>query len=104
MEQQLSRWSEYFEDKTIKTAFKGITQMHHFTFDNNFPKVKSHNDGFERTFNLLKLWSWCPEPWELPDEIVPPAEQQWYLHEKIREFVPTEEQDIVCPKPAVPKP
>jgi len=25
-------WSDYFEDKTVKTAFKGITQMHHFKF------------------------------------------------------------------------
>jgi len=47
---QMFNWSEYFEDKTIKTVLKGITQMHHFTFVNNFPgkvKLKSHNDECE---------------------------------------------------------
>jgi len=103
-------WSDYFEDKTVKTALKGITQMHHFKFLKTCPgkvKVKNTYDDNERTINLLKSSSWHPEPGELPDEIVPPglsAERQWYLYDKIREFVPSEVQDLVCPKPTVPKP
>ena len=34
-------WGKFFEDKTVKTALKGITQMHHFWFSRDFPgKVK----------------------------------------------------------------
>ena len=53
---QMFNRSKYFKDKTIKTALKGITQMHHFTFENKYPgkvKVKSHNDECEWTINLL---------------------------------------------------
>ena len=30
-------WSEFFEDHTIKTALKGIRQMHHFHFKSSTP-------------------------------------------------------------------
>ncbi|XP_065884511.1 uncharacterized protein [Dysidea avara] len=103
-------WSDYFEEKTVKTALKGITQMHHFRFLSSRPgkvMVKNTHDDPERTISLLKSSSWRPEPGELPNVIVPAglsAERQWYLYEKIREFVPEEAQDLVCPKPTVPKP
>ena len=103
-------WSDYFEEKTVKTALKGITQMHHFRFLSSRPgkvKVKNTHDDPERTISLLKSSSWRPEPGELPNVIVPAglsAERQWYLYEKIREFVPEEAPDLVCPKPTVPKP
>ena len=30
-------WSDYFEEKIVKTALKGITQMHHFRFLSSRP-------------------------------------------------------------------
>ena len=30
-------WSDYFEDKTIKTALKGISHVHHFHFKYSAP-------------------------------------------------------------------
>ena len=30
-------WSEFFDEHTIKTALKGITQMHHFHFKSSEP-------------------------------------------------------------------
>ena len=30
-------WSSYFDDTTVKTALKGITQMHHFHFSKRHP-------------------------------------------------------------------
>ena len=69
--------------------------------------VKNTHDDPERTISLLKSSSWHLEPGELPNVIVPAglsAERQWYLYEKIGEFVPEEAQDLVCPKPTVPKP
>lgn len=99
-------WSEFFEEHTIKTALKGITQMHHFHFKSSHPGkviVKDSVNGTERTINLLKDPSWRPSPQDLPDEIIPPglsSERKKYLYDKIREFVPPEFQDIVCPQPA----
>ena len=103
-------WSDYFEEKTVKTALKGITQMHHFRFLSSRPgkvMVKNTHDDPECTISLLKSSSWRPEPGELPNVIVSAglsAERQWHLYEKIIEFVPEEAQDLVCPKPTVPKP
>ena len=99
-------WSEFFEEHTIKTALKGITQMHHFHFKSSHPGkviVKDSVNGMERTINLLKDPSWRPSPQDLPDEIIPPglsSERRKYLYDKICEFVPPEFQDIVCPQPA----
>ena len=99
-------WSKFFEEHTIKTALKGITQMHHFHFKSSHPGkviVKDSVNGTERTINLLKDPSWLPSPQDLPDEIIPPglsSERKKYLYDKIREFVPPELQDIVCPQPA----
>ena len=37
-------WSTYFEETTVKTALKGITQMDHFHFSRSHPgKVKVRN-------------------------------------------------------------
>ena len=99
-------WSEFFEEHTIKTALKKITQMHHFYFKSSHPGkviVKDSVNGTERTINLLKDPSWRPSPQDLPDEIIPPglsSERKKYLYDKIREFVPPEFQDIVCFQPA----
>ena len=101
-------WSEFFEEYTIKTALKGISQMHHFHFTSSAPgkvTVKDNVNDKERTISLLKVPSWQPSSGELPDRIIPPGlslERQKYLYEKIREFVPHDLQDLVCPKPTQP--
>ena len=98
-------WSDYFDERTVKTALKGITQMHHFRFVSSSPGavfVKTVGSGAERQINLLRNTSWAPSAHDLPDIIVPAglsSERQQYLFEKIREFCPAEKQDSVCPKP-----
>ena len=99
-------WSSYFENITVKTALKGITQMHHFHFSRSHPgKVKVRNNTMDswRTINLLKDPCWRPS--SLPEQLMPPGlslEREWYLHDKIREFCPEECRDLVCPKPSRP--
>ena len=103
-------WSNYFEEYTIKTALKGITQMQHFRFNAVFPGhvfVKESNDGKERKIKLVKDATWKPSLTNLPDIIPPPGltlERQWYLHHKIREFCSKNTKDIVCPLPLHPLP
>ena len=94
-------WSEYFDDKTIKMALKGITQMHHFRFHTSSPGtifVKTSSTTEERAIKLLKNDIWAPN--QLPS-VIPPtglsAERQQYLYDKIREFCPADKQEIVCP-------
>ena len=56
-------WSSYFDDKTMKTSLKGITQMHHFRFTKEKPgKVMVRNDKtyLEREITLVKDTSWRP--------------------------------------------
>ena len=99
-------WSGYFEDKTVKTSLKGITQMHHFHFSRSHPgKVKVQNSTTDewRTINLLKDPTWRPS--DLPRQMIPPGlslKRQWYLCNKIREFCPEECRDLVCPEPLQP--
>ena len=101
-------WAEFFEDHTIQTALKGISQMHHFRFTAAHPGavfVKNACDDKERKMNLLKSTTWRPTPTTLPAYITPPGlslERQWYLFNKIRDFCPDNAKDIVCPKPSTP--
>lgn len=104
-------WSDYFEHKTIKTALKGISHMHHFHFKYSAPGtvlVKDTIDDKEwRSISLLKSSSWQPSSGDLPDPIIPAGlslERQYYLYDKIREFVPAEFRDLVCPEPTQPRP
>ena len=96
-------WSGYFEDATVKSSLKGITQMHHFRFTQQHPGkvfVKDNTNEKERCINLLKDHSWRPSA--LPELIIPPGlsmERQQYLYDKIREYCPEECRDLVCPKP-----
>ena len=69
-------WSNYFEEYTIKTALKGITQMQHFRFNAAFPGhvfVKESNDGKERKIKLVKDTTWKSSLTNLPDTIPPPG-------------------------------
>ena len=104
-------WSEYFEDNTIKTALKGISRMHHFHFKSSAPGTVSMKDTIDdkewKSITLVKSSSWQPSSGDLPHPIVPAGlslERQHYLFDKIREFVPSEFQDLVCPKPTQPRP
>ena len=100
-------WSNFFEDRMIKTALKGISQLHHFRFSATHPGtvfVKTSSDGEERSIQLLKDPTWKPTASQLPPVIVPNGlllERQWYLFDKIREFCSDESKDLVCPKPKV---
>ena len=98
-------WSNYFEDKMIKTALKGILQLHHFRFTIAHPGtvfVKTSSDGCEHRIQLLKDPTWKPTCTELPRVVIPNGlslERKWYLYEKIREFCSDATRDLVCPKP-----
>ena len=82
-------WSEYFEEVTVKTALKGISQMLHFHFTSTAPGkvfVKDTVDGNERCINLLKS-SWHPSSCNLPNPIIPPGlslERQYSITSMIR--------------------
>ena len=103
-------WSQYFKDNTIKTALKGITQMHHFYFKASHPGkvfVKNSISDTEKSINLVKSLSWSPSWSDVPEPIVPAGmtlERRWYLFDKIREYGPTKVQDIVSPMPLEPCP
>ena len=100
-------WITFFEDHVVKSALKGIKSYSHFRFSSKEPGtvyVRQSCDvsSGERRINLLKDMSWRPSATDLPDEIIPEGlslTRQWYLHDKIREFVPAELQDLVCPLP-----
>ena len=96
-------WSENFEDKTIKTALRGISQLHHFHFLADHPgkvfvKTSSSSSSSERQVTLLKDTTWKPAANELPPLVKPnglSAERQLYLYEKIREFCPEKKNKTV---------
>jgi len=98
-------WSTFFEDKMVKSALKGISQLQHFRFTATNPGtvfVKTSSDGSERKILLLKDPTWRPTTGQLPTVIIPKGltlERRWYLYEKIREFCSDETKDLVCPKP-----
>ena len=100
-------WSNFFEDKMIKTALKGILQLHHFRFTATHPGmvfVKTSSDGSERKIQLLKDPTWRPTTVQLPTVVIPNGlslERRMYLFEKIHEFCLEETKGLVCPKPTV---
>ena len=97
-------WSDYLDEHTLKTALKGIKKNHHFKFTSHSPGavfVKKASGGDEKAIQLLKDPTWKPSYHNLPDLVIPQGlsvERQWYLYEKIREYV-TDGKDLVCPKP-----
>ena len=97
-------WSDYLDEHTLKTALKGIKKNHHFKFISHSlgaVLIRKTSGGDEKEIQLLKDLTWKPSYHNLPDLVIPQglsAEQQWYLYEKIREFV-TDGKDLVCPKP-----
>jgi len=101
-------WSKYFDDHMIKTALKGISQLHHFKFSATHLDcvfVKTSSDDVERCIKLLKDLTWRPSASNLPPVIIPQGlslERQWYLFDRIREFCSDETKDLVCPQPTTP--
>ena len=66
-------WCSFFEDATVKTALKGIKQMHNFHFSKSHPgKVMVHNISTDewRTIIQLKDPSWCPV--KPPEQVILP--------------------------------
>ena len=102
-------WSDYFDHHTVKTALKGIKSNHHFRFTHSSPGVvfvKKASGDEEKEINLLKDPTWKPSCHNLPGLVTPlglSLERQWYLYDKIREFV-ADNKDLVCPKPLQPLP
>ena len=99
-------WANFFQDHVIKAAMKGIKSFSHFRFTSAQPGTvhvrKSSDATAERKIKLLRDMSWQPSPSDLPHVVTPdglPLTRQWYLYTKIREFVPHEAQDLVCPLP-----
>ena len=98
-------WIQYLDEFTIKTALKGISNVHHFRFLSGSLEavfVKSDSSAAKRKIILLKDTSWVPSVHQLPPVIIPmglSAKWQLYLYEKIREFCPPEKQDSAYPKP-----
>ena len=70
-------WSTFFDNnRVIKTALKGISQMHHFRFTadrRGCVILKESSNGTERQINLLKDKSWRPSAADLPETITPPG-------------------------------
>lgn len=101
-------WNKFYDERTTKSALKGINQMHHFRFNAELPgyvMVKESSDGTERRIKLVKDTTWKPSLATLPEIITPPGltlEREWYLYNKIREFCPENTKDIVCPLPQQP--
>jgi hypothetical protein len=100
-------WASFLKPYFKRQAFEGIKSLHHLVFSSSTPGqalVRKTCDGDVETVNILNKThlQWKPTPNTLPEEIIPPKlspERQRYLYEKIREFVPEESRDKVCPNP-----
>jgi len=99
-------WSTFFEEVTVTTALKGITQLHHFRFSKFHPGkvfVKEAINSAEQEINLLKDVSLRPFSQQLPLLVIPNGlsqDRKRYLYEKIRKFYPEQKKNIVCPRPS----
>ena len=76
-------WGSFFDDHTMKTALKGIPEMHHFCFTNTHPGqifVKNRSCDVE-WINTIRKGNWHAAPDELPQLIRPQGlslERRWY--------------------------
>ena len=100
-------WAAFFDPIFRRNAFDGIKSFHHLVFEDTKPgkvTVRMDTDGKETVLEVLRKQhkNWKPLADVLPAVIPPPGlprKRLEYLHEKIREFVPMDKQDIVCPHP-----
>ena len=100
-------WAGYFSEFFKNLAFKGIKKWRHLVFSSAHPGkavVRGHCSAEGETISLLKKdhLNWKPRPDDLPSVLPPPGlslDRQQYLYNKIRQFVPDEHKDTVCPYP-----
>ena len=100
-------WAGFFQPFFKRGAFDGIKSWHHLTFSSATPgkaMVRDYCNAEEKVLSLLKKdhLGWKPRPLDLPPILPPPGlpqERRRYLFEKIREYVPEEHRDTVCPPP-----
>lgn len=96
-------WAAFFAAYFRRSAFEGIKSFHHLVFTSSNPGqvlVRTESDGEVTVLKVLSKahLQWKPSPDTLPQVITPPGlprERQMYL----REFVPEDKRDIVCPNP-----
>ena len=100
-------------------TLKGISTFSVFVFDKKYPLGELHTRKYEdkkfQVHNLLRSTSLSnkklnnSEFMKLNNHLEPleepqiQAKKQWDLYEKVRPFVPTEYQDLICPQPNVDK-
>jgi len=95
-------WHTFFY--SFFKPFPGIKSVQHFRFSADTPGMiyyKATPSSKEHSFQMLCDTHSLPESVG-PAELAPPGlplERQWYLYQKIREFVRTDAQDTTCPEP-----
>lgn len=83
-------------------ALLGIKQIHHFRFCSSTPGIvhyKMKPNDQELSFTLLAR-TVTGHPVIIPPPRLP-LQRQWYLYNKIREFVDDKNKDVTCPLPAI---
>ncbi len=101
------------------TPLKGISTFSVFVFDSKYPlgeiSVGKHEDDKFQVYNLLKsnlqpdkvlndsAFINLQKQLDPLDQPQMQAKKQWDLYEKVRPYVPTEYQDIICPQPHIDK-
>jgi hypothetical protein len=93
------------------TAFKGISNYHHFKIEKNHPScliVKERKDSEEIMVELeKKKFPFSNPPKKLPEQLFAAGlslKRQWYLYDQIRCHIPNEtDKDRTCPHPEKPK-
>ena len=102
-------WSSYFAKHLNKVT--GIKKFQHFTFNKSSMGMvlcRENSTSSTITVDIRKTEKWKPSKDTLPSIILPKGldgKRQWYLFEKIRPFIATEEKkNITCPLPTCPKP
>ena len=89
---------------------KSIKTYHHILLDNHSEGKISLRETVNSpvtTLTHLRDVAIIPPQHDMPSTIAPkglPAERQWYLYDKIREYCPEDSKDKTCPLPSVPRP
>ena len=92
-------WTSFMAEYVEKCT--GIKSYHHFRFDSSAPGhvfTREKSDSSEVDINLLKD-DWRPSASQLPVRVPPKGlglVRQWYMYNKIREFVTDKHEDTTC--------
>ncbi len=105
-------WAGYFQPYFRRGAFDGVKSWYNFVFSSATPgtaQVRVNCNAEEKTLTLLNKnhLGWKPRPDQLPPILPPPGlppERRKYLFDKIREYVPDQHKDTVCPPPLLATP